>query len=252
MSYRFGPDASVEEVHASLDQHGVAIVESFLAPERVARLRADVDRLLARDLAKGMKQQFDEVFTESRKIRWTGFDWAPYDGVRATVGDPLVADVLARRRYESDDFPEFIIAQHSRGRFDEVASLPPQFSMHTDGIQAHRFMYYLTDVGPEDGPLTVVPGAYPEYRDWRDEQRARGHKAGTRYRLLPELEGQGIPMTGPAGTLVTFFTDSPHKAGIVQKGHERVVFRMNAGNFAVQPFEKKRSLGGSLRRLLNG
>ncbi len=252
MGFRFGPDATVDQVHHALDEHGVAVVEDFLTPALVQSLRDEVARLLAGEPLPGMKQQFDEVFTRSRKIDFHGFDWGAYPGVRAAVDDPRVAQVMAYREYESEQFPEYIIAQRSQGRFDEAESLPPQFAMHTDGIQAHRFMFYLSDVGEDDGPLTIVPGAYRKYKEWRDRQRDKGRAAGRRYRLVPDLEEQGQKMTGRAGTLVTFFTDSPHKAGIVAAGRERVIFRINAGAFVVKAPSVGARLGRSMRRLLGG
>jgi ectoine hydroxylase-related dioxygenase (phytanoyl-CoA dioxygenase family) len=46
VAVRFGADASVEQVVAAMGTHGYAVVERFLAPERVAAMRADLGRVL--------------------------------------------------------------------------------------------------------------------------------------------------------------------------------------------------------------
>ena len=255
--WRFGPDVDVPTVHRSLDEHGVAVVEGFLSEGLVRDVRTEVARLLDGELPSGAKQQFDTVFTRSRKFDYERFDRSAFAAFPRVVDDPRIAGIMAYRRYETDRFPDFVIAQRTVGRFHEAERLPPQYSMHTDGIQAHRFMFYLSDVGPGDGPITIVPGAYPEFKAWRDAKRAAGDRAGRRYHVLEGLDHRGVKMTGPAGTLVTFFTDSPHKAGIVKDGRERVIFRINAGAFAVDaPVPAEASLvdraAGFLRRAFGG
>lgn len=247
--YRFTARPTAAAAFDALETHGVALIERFLAPDVLARLRAEHTDLLERGPAEGIALQFDKPYLKSLKADPRVADLARFPTALAVVDDPFLGALRSLSSPLVGDYPEHVIFQRTTGLPPGTTDVPKAFETHTDGLLCYRFMFYLSDVDVDDGPLTLVPGAYPEYKAWRLDQMARGHKQGSKYRLLPELDDRAVPMTAPAGTLIAFYTDTPHRAGRIEPGHERLIFRINVGVLDLaRPPEPASFLGRLARR----
>jgi hypothetical protein len=248
--YRFDTRPSAAEAFSVLETHGVVLIERFLARPVLERLRREHAELLERGPAEGVALQFDKPYLRSLKADPRTADLSRLPTALAVVDDPFLGELRSLSPPLVGAYPEHLIFQRTTGLPPDAVDVPKAFETHTDGLLCYRFMFYLSDVEPADGPLTLVPGAYPEYKAWRLDQMARGHKQGSKYRLLPELDDRTVPMTAPAGTLLAFYTDTPHRAGHIEPGHERLVFRINVGVLDLaRPPEAASFLGRLARHL---
>ena len=108
---------------------------------------------------------------------------------------------------------------------------------HFDKLWTLKFMIYLQPVDAFDAPFGVVPGSAPSNRQrFRDIFSTHGIKKlrmdDERYQSMnnraPE-DARVVDITGPAGTLIVFDTDTFHHAGQVEHGHERMILRGHTG-----------------------
>jgi len=100
--------------------------------------------------------------------------------------------------------------------------------LHFDRLRCLKAMVYLTDVNKNCGPLSVVPGSHRKGSELRNSFKNAPSYEEKKNRIeidYPELEVEFSPLTGSAGTLILFDTDTFHKGGDVLQHHERKIIR---------------------------
>ena len=105
--------------------------------------------------------------------------------------------------------------------------------LHFDRTHTFKWFLYLTDCDESSGAFRYVPGSRQLGQTLRTQATI---DAGGDYKTIanrmeidyPDLNytaEDAVPLTGKAGTLFAFDTDTFHMGGIVQDGKERVVIR---------------------------
>ena len=99
---------------------------------------------------------------------------------------------------------------------------------HFDKHRYFKAMVYLHDVTDNHGPIHL---GYP--KNSLDIEKRR-NKLPLNYKELSlnkisnqDIEGNMIPMSGHAGDIIFFDTNTPHKAGMLSEGYERNVLRFD-------------------------
>lgn len=121
---------------------------------------------------------------------------------------------------------------NSQDSFDPGSS---PFKPHLDVNRMWKGMYFVEDVGIDDGPFMSSELNPNDFEKIRLEAK-RLVKSG---RAPQEIYGdhlseiQLFPQTGPAGTMLVFDTNTPHQAGTPKPNHSRRVIRLD---FSVRRF----------------
>jgi hypothetical protein len=113
---------------------------------------------------------------------------------------------------------------------------------HIDKNRYLKAMVYLHDVSLNHGPIHL--GKVKREIDLEDERKkfSKDYKEKGLNTIIDEkIEGNLVPMTGKAGDVVFFDTNTPHKAGIVSDGYCRKILR----------FDFERSFFNSKKTLFN-
>jgi hypothetical protein len=234
-AYRFRRrDASPEAIAASVVRQGLCVVEDWLDPEALSRLRAELDLALSDEA----EPTADSPYNPGRLVRLK----------RAEIGHrlPATAAEFGRAEFEEvsvrcirgphDLNDEIFVSDHGP---DEREILP----LHYDRLWCLKFFLYLRDTEVADGAFEAVPGSHHAVRRRRQHLLSRGVPA----EKLPNrtdpvgIEG-ALPVTAPAGALIVFDTDTLHKGGTVRAGGRRLVMR---GHTHPRPADVYRPVRGS-------
>ncbi|MCB9732427.1 MAG: phytanoyl-CoA dioxygenase family protein [Deltaproteobacteria bacterium] len=206
---------AARDVVRALRRDGVVFLPGYWSRDRCERARAAVDRLMA---AHPERVWQDPVDADHRLY---GLERVDPDA-RAFLDDPLLAEVAAvylRARLE----PRMV----SAGRLDAAPGNigSGAQSWHRDGVtQPLKGILYLSDVGPEDGPMEYVKGTVR----LRDQLRHIA-RSGAVFRQLnwddagvARLErtapGSVVTCTAAAGTLVLANTFGVHRGRPATRG----------------------------------
>tara|TARA_B100002019_G_scaffold137251_1_gene118232 strand:+ start:1215 stop:1892 length:678 start_codon:yes stop_codon:yes gene_type:complete len=107
-------------------------------------------------------------------------------------------------------------------------SLALPYIPHFDKHRYFKAMVYLHDVTDNHGPIHL---GYP--KNFLDIEKRR-NKLPMNYKELglntisnQEIEGNMISMSGHAGDVIFFDTNTPHKAGMLSEGYQRNVLRFD-------------------------
>lgn len=126
---------------------------------------------------------------------------------------------------------KFFQAWHvtSIGSQDVEMELP--YLPHFDRDRRFKVMIYLSDVSEDNGPISF---AEVSQEDLASIERLRLGFLQTSERPPDEMRLRNVVDTstlrtvvGPAGTVVVFDTNNPHRAGSVEGGRSREVFRLD-------------------------
>ena len=118
--------------------------------------------------------------------------------------------------------------------FKENKDLARNGFLHFDRIHTFKFMIYLTDVTQDSGPLSVVPKSRSVGKNLREsawEKKRNNEYDSVKNRIFLDYNELGysdsdvVPVTGDAGTLIIFDTDTFHLGGVVKEGNDRMIIR---------------------------
>lgn len=209
---RWPADPSVAEAVARLRADGLVVVPGLLGSDEVARLREVAERVTADpDLPHDRLAQGANALT----VTWRR-DLPPADREvldRFFLHPTLVALAEAAERVPVEPGSGHCTVQLLEQR-DGEGDLEAQ--IHSDTFHpTHKAWLYLTDVGPEDGPLTYYPrshrlGRHSAAGVYRE---SCGPNAGSRRIEERELRAHGVDpevVTCGAGTLVVADTFGYH------------------------------------------
>lgn len=111
---------------------------------------------------------------------------------------------------------------------------PENAFLHFDTDHALKFMIYLKDVGRRDGPFSIIPNSRELGYKLRHKERSKKNKFNqirdfTNLRFTEDKKTeQCTHITGPAGTLIIFDTDTLHYGGVLDSSEgERKIMRSN-------------------------
>jgi len=198
-----------------LSAHGVAILPGYWPRDRCEAVRARVDAHMARHPERVW---FDPLEADARLYGLERVD----EDARALLLDPDLAAV-ARAYWRHDVVPGFASSGRVEARPGNRGS--GGHGWHRDGVtQQLKALLYLTDVGPEQGPLQVVKGTAA----LRDRLR---HivRSGAVFRQLEwgdsgvramerTSPGAVVTCTGAAGTLVLVNPYAVHRGRPITSG----------------------------------
>lgn len=206
---------AARDIARRLRRDGLVSLPGYWAGDRCERARGTIDRLMA---AHPERVWRDPVDADHRIY---GLERVDADA-RALLDDPLLAEVAAVYWHARLD-PAMVSAGRLEARPDNLGSGAQ--SWHRDGVtQPLKGILYLTDVGPEDGPMEYVKGTVR----LRDQLRHIA-RSGAAFRQLnwddagvARLErtspGSVVTCTGRAGTLVLANTFGVHRGRPAARG----------------------------------
>lgn len=120
----------------------------------------------------------------------------------------------------------------------DLTSLP--YIAHIDKTRYFKAMIYLNNVSINNGPIHL--GKAKESIDIEKIRRKlpSNYKA-KKLNIISDknLETNLIPMVGKAGDVIFFDTNTPHKAGIINKGYNRKILRFD---FERSEFNAKKNI----------
>lgn len=229
-------EASESAILEMSEEYGVCIVDSFLDDERLEVIKAEYETLYE-EAVQGVRVHTDNDHTATRYIDYDELDRQRFDAISSLVEQPLFESV-ARQYFDEDDvqYPSNLWTAKSRGTPESPSGTPsdgPPYAYHFDRQNNFKFLFYLDDVGIDDGPTHFVPEYHEQYKQHRLEWIEEGKDIWDlsnvmwHYHVSDEAEEKGVPIVGDAGTLVVFDTDAPHRAGELGLGHERQIMRID-------------------------
>lgn len=187
---RLGPDASADEIGASLDEHGYALIEGVLPPDDVARRRAVLDELLAttptgRNFFEGFRTQ--RVYAVFGKTR-------AFDDLAV---HPLLTAALDHVLGEHYQLSGPVALQIGPGeaaqvlhRDEDIYPLPRPH----DPVVVNS-MWALCDFTEDNGATRLIPGSHR----WPEDRRPQ--------------EDEAVPATMPAGSVLVYVGGLWHGGG---------------------------------------
>jgi hypothetical protein len=187
---RLGPDAAVDEVTASLDEHGYALVEGLLPPADVAVRLAALDDLFA---ATPTGRNFFEGFSTQRI-------YAVYAKTRAfddLAVHPLLLAALDHALGEHYQFSAPVALQIGPGEKAQILhrdeDVYPLTRPHPPVVV--NSMWALCDFTADNGSTRLVPGSHR----WPDDRRP--------------VEDEAVSVTMPAGSVLIYLGGLWHGGG---------------------------------------
>ncbi len=253
---------AAERIFESLRETGCATIE--IKPEEFAKIAAAAQgRFEALKARRGSHSQGGREFDESRDAARRDQDPEIYSALDAALASSGVLAAVSRycgRQVQlvdanpqindpSDDFWRTIFPDLDR------SSLPSAAYFHRDASGGDlKAIFYMTDVGPQNGPFTYVLGSnhlrLKRLDDFICEANDSNGLSGTtpkarkRFAALPRLFRQKgsfgndlpedaplsrqiadsqWPITGRKGSIVLFDTKGTHRGGMVLEGERRVI-----------------------------
>lgn len=211
------------EILETVKKFGACRIPDFLSSDETAALACEVDRLLNENV-EGVSVHADLGHTFVKRADAGHLDQKTFAQLQACVFHKGLKEITESYYGDETNYPAKLFFVHSTGRAEEpVEELP--YLLHYDRHQFLKFAYYLTDVTENDGPTYVVPGEVHHIREQRLAAIASGD-LGRGDNVL-EPRGEEVALTGPAGTLIVFDTDVPHRAGQLASNHSRKVLRID-------------------------
>jgi len=189
------------------------------------------DRLLNKELIKSLLEKFDYVYRENEYKYIRGYIYELV--INDILKEPLFLSLLnqLKKKFElitgfNDLSFEKLWLMSSKSSDPNTADLP--YIPHIDKRRYLKAMVYLHDVSVEHGPthLGRVKSTI-DIEQKRKEIPENYKEKGSNTIDDESLEENLTPMTGKAGDVVFFDTNTPHKAGIINEGYYRKVLRFD-------------------------
>ena len=202
----------LEDAAAHFDEHGYVVLPSYLSPQELARVQAELGTLFptAAEYHAGVDPDRNEQFSTSA---FAGIQSFPYESVEWSLlglSKPIVAlaeAVLGTNRirlYEAHNWAKYGGAteyeQELHRDYGNHTLVVPTSDPHLADVE---MFIYVHDVPIDCGPTYVVSQQHTRHlpvwptRATRDE--------------MPELYEYEVPADGPAGTVLAYRTDTLHR-----------------------------------------
>lgn len=230
-------EASKDAILEVCREHGVCVIDSFLDDEVVSALRKDFERFYTHPQYEVTKHGVDD-HTQTLNVDFGDLPAPDFPALTDLVSTSLFEETV-RSYYEEDDvlYPSNIWLARSRGTPHSPSGEPsegPPYAYHIDQRNKFKFFFYLTEVGEGDGATQFIPEYHKEYKRHRREWLEKNDRPETEfdnliwhYHVAQTAEEKEVPVHAPAGSLLIFDTDVPHRAGPLEEGHEREILRID-------------------------
>jgi hypothetical protein len=217
-------NSSPRQVADTLARFGLAHIAGFLQGEQLRRLTHETEDVLAQPPTWSYPEAYS-LGTAVRMVR-KEIDENRYPTILEVFGDPYLEEVISHHYGEGYVFSEQIYAIR-----DVVGSETIVQQMHYDKVQHVKCFFYLSDVGPGNGPFHCVPESQHLASSAQAENRRLGViPTDDDARVLPEpLQDEELAVLGPAGTLIVFNSDLAHRAGVPTTGPRLAIRSLNFG-----------------------
>jgi hypothetical protein len=213
-SYSFSLDrgASPEDVAGTVGEYGVAAVHGFLDSSVVDELSRESLALFSDDSRWVMHEPYGRG--RSVRVLREEIDQRRYPALATVFGSPYLEQVTAAYYGMG-----YLFATHVWVMEDVVGTTTVTQELHYDKLAHLKHFFYLSEVGPGNGPFRCVPGTQSFARAAQAARRARGEvPTDAEVRVLPDdLEGE-IAVLGARGMLIVFDTDIAHRATVPTEG----------------------------------
>lgn len=225
---------------------GLTFVPNWLGPDELAGVRAEFDGAFAgaegtlerlTDQGKDLSRRYGET-TTGEHLKYDNDDGlsARMPATHELFNRPVLRQVANGYLGWPNTLNRHVILTNDYRASDEI------ISYHFDEIGALKFLVYLDDVGPDNGPFQAVPGSHAigseiRKREWMrvDDFNLVRIRVFEQYseelfytlfgHFKPYVQACAVPVYAPAGTLLMFDTDTIHRAGLLADGQRRRVVR---------------------------
>ena len=188
--------------------------------------------LISKNLSKNLLTRFDEIYEKNI------YNHKNYSHIYELKNDdilkePLFLSLLNRIKKKFElitsvtdlDFDKLWFVS-STSNDSKKTTLP--YIPHIDKRRYLKAMVYLHDVSLEHGPIHL--GQVKNNIDIEQKRKKLPHdykEKGLNNINDKDLDGSLMPMTGKAGDVIFFDTNTPHKAGIIKNNYNRKVLRFD-------------------------
>ena len=223
----------VKDVESCLRKYGAAVLPGWYRSAGLADLREEFTKILD-DRDECYIYPINYAPGKAVSIMRAQLPAAQYPLINQAFSDPLMENLARSYIGKGDVLLNYeVYATHEFMPSIDVAPT------HFDKLWTLKYMLYLNDIGPGCAPFGVIPGsacvARSRFREiyaknnlqrlWMDDDRYQTMDNSS----LPADFGPVVDITGPAGTLIVFDTDTFHHAGVVAEGRERMILRGHSG-----------------------
>lgn len=217
MDWTLPLDTNPAKIIEFVREHGIAVLPGYLSNRSL------------------LEQALEEVLDTTQQSN------TPYKfGNAARFGPTVPKKLVATQKLICD--PKCLELDSQYGLTRESIYMTHEFKsggewerngyLHFDRIFTFKLLIYLSDVDQRCGPFSAIMDTHKQMEPLRTAEwkRTSAYEAIRNRPVIdyPELgytENDGIPVLGPAGTLIVFSTDTLHKGGLVEKGHQRILVR---------------------------
>jgi hypothetical protein len=214
--------AEVDRCVAGLREDGVYVFENRLPEDMVTRMRERA--LAAPATARGLEKPatpFPRTAPEVGRYDIDEDNTMASDDMQDYTSDPALALIAARYLEQPVIQDQTALWWTTTQGAADAAMNAWMFHQDRDRLSFLKFFVYLTDVGPENGPHTVVRGTHKHIpkslrmdgRQTDDAVKAAG------------LWDRAISLSGPAGTMMAVDTVGLHK-GLPPVAGDRCVLQV--------------------------
>lgn len=180
-------------------KHGVAVVPNFLSP----------------DIIEDIISPSREALSSNHIIKYEKYPSFLRKVFAKHIWSGLAKEFFQPRRYRKHRLHQEVI----------ISSTSGHDYLHFNKLFALQLLLYLTD----NVSFSVVPGTHTVCEGIRLNQSGKSFEnilnKTSQIKELEEYESNIVPITGKAGTLIVFNTDTLHKGGTVKEGKEKLVLR---------------------------
>jgi hypothetical protein len=206
--------AAQSAIVRTIRARGYYVAPDFLPSDVCAEFVAYIDELLAR---RPEKVQHEEAEGTSGDYRLFGAE-SESATLKQMVADNAWLRTIARRYLGEDVATHFVLANkvvHAPGRAVNSGA-----GWHRDsGRRQFKAIVYLTDVGHDNGPFTIIPNSrdlqVPAREAARNSHRFDDH---TIHDLVKNSDAEILEMVGSAGTCILADTSHIHRGKDIERG----------------------------------
>jgi len=159
--------------------------------------------------------------------------------------EPLFEEIMKKIHKKFEKITDFLDLKFDklwlvRSRPNNANNTTLPYIPHIDKRRYLKAMVYLHDVHLEHGPIHLGKLKNDINIEQKRKELPLDYKEkGLNSIKNDEIDGKLNPITGKAGDVIFFDTNTPHKAGIIDKGYSREVLRFD---FERTLFNPKQSL----------
>ncbi len=224
--------APIEEILKKLKAHGAVVIPAWIEPIKLKALTKDFYEIL-KDNDGDYIYKIGYPAGEAVSLMRDSLPQGRYSAINEVFSNSLMNQVVKRYVGDNGLVNYEVYATHEHKPSVHVAPT------HHDKLWSLKFMLYLNDIGKDNAPFGVIPGsaacARQRFREiFEKNQLQRLSMSSPLYQsidnsTLPQDSGPVVDITGPAGTMIIFDTDTFHHAGSVAAGKERMILRGHSG-----------------------